>query len=69
MLFTCCCLLLVATAIPISFEQRQYSFQEADALIDSVFVTKGDVISEQNLTLLVQLSGNDLAIDGKLLRH
>ena len=50
--------------IPLGFEQRQYSFQEEDKLIDSVYVTKGDVISEQNLTILVQFSANEVAKEG-----
>lgn len=51
--------------IPISFEQSAYAFQERDALIDSVFVVKDDVVTEQNITLLVHLSTNDVTKEGK----
>ena len=43
-------------ALPFGFEQNPYSFEEADMLVDMVLVTKGDVVSEQNHSLLVVLS-------------
>ena len=51
--------------IPFGFEQSPYTFEEADLLVDTVFVTKGDVVSEQNHTVLVQFSSNNLAEPGK----
>ena len=50
--------------IPIGFEQSEYSFQEMDVLIDSVFVDKEDVVTEQNITLLVHLSTNEVTKEG-----
>ena len=58
-----CCLY---TAISIGFEEQQYTFRESDRCVnDTVFATKGDVVSEQNLTLLVQFSEFDAALEGK----
>ena len=51
--------------IPFGFEQSPYTFEEADLLVDTVFVTKGDVVSEQNHTVLVQFSSNNFAEPGK----
>lgn len=57
-------LLICSAVIPISFEETAYSFQELEMLINSVLVGKEDVVTEQNLTLLVQLSTNGVAREG-----
>lgn len=58
-------IVLFVSVIPIGFEQREYSFEEVDKFVNnSVFVTKGDVLSEQTLKLLVQFSTNNFAEQG-----
>lgn len=67
-LFNTCKLVSVIVydiAIPIGFEEQQYSFVEDDLLVSTVFVSKGDYVSEQTLNLLVQFSASNFAKEGK----
>ena len=66
-LVICILFSLCIVVIPFGFEESPYTFQEADLLVDTVFVTKGDVVSEQNHTVLVQFSANNFAEPGKWL--
>ena len=54
--------------IPLGFERTSYTFNESDIFVnDTVFVTKGDLLSEQVLMLLVQYSP-DSTVKGMLLQ-
>jgi len=59
-------LLSFSLAIPIGFEKTSYTFQEANVPIESVFVSKGGFISEQNLSVIVQYSDVNEAKEGEL---
>lgn len=58
-------IMLLSLVILIGFEQREYSFEEENKFVNnSVFVSKGDVLSEQTLNILVQFSSGGFAAQG-----